>query len=781
LAKQNTFPTSTLQIVKPESCETLDGQFTLIRYLIPDTFSAKSKKDRYKLLHVELRGQLHVPYRTFEHDELDGYKQYVIYALYPKDAEVTAVTLAFLSDVPLKQRQIGFHEISTFNLIKLLQADYFNVYPHFASMGDYFVHAKPSGQEWHICLGITIHGANQNVKANKAEEAQQEFWVTGQAKYFKRPLEHPDEYQKRRFPYYKLQMREGYVMFEQLPYEEIDTYREELFQQYSKQSNPARLVYHAQNATQLLPSKGYLLHQFATRFAKKLQSLGIPAQIKQRTWTQYTPPKHAKALPQQLKQIYLFDNRQNQIKHPIAAYQACLAEHYTAYKFVVIKTLDEAQREPVLVLQDTNSSDYLERGLLFGMDDPYKVVYRKYQSTPKQSINVNENSQGTFKGSRKAYLDYPMITLTEAWEDEEEDETETGWAMQFQVSFHQLYLKNVVINQKLVSAFLPVSGKLSSLLSYIYIRKQTYRGTPYHVAVRVENDQLMFHDLRSPEQKNALSEVTSPWGYDWLDVEDILFNKYHRQKENGEEVKDYDLILMPECAIELETVDETVIYKYAEIERRFGVRTAKQPVDSFSLLPHYDLIRPAKSTISHDDLERLGLLEEREPDGEHEIASVQFWQKLEAYDKLLDEVQMLQSRITYDEFVRMRRNEIGSIFKFPKTAKGEYNTKQLLEFYKVIWGIGGFKSDDVQMSKGIWYDLSDFAYTVGDVNGFKDAQDRANLVRRFDVLYGDMTNFNLEEFLEATAVQFIRYRQYTVYPYPFYLIEKYIQDVLYHL
>jgi hypothetical protein len=783
VAKQNTFATSTFQILKPESYQTLEGRFTLIRYVIPESFRGKSKKERYKLLHVELRGQLDVPYRTYEHDVLDRAERYVIYALYPKGANVAAVTITFLSNDSLEQRQIAFHEISTFNVIKLLQADYFNTYPHFASMGNYFVHAKQSRNDWHTCLGITIRGANQNIKANYIEETQQEFWVTGQARYFNRPQKHPDEYQKRRYPYYKRQMREGYVIFEQLPFDQIDSYRGQLFQQYSKQSNPARLVYHAQNARQLLPSRGYLLHQFTTRFVEKLQALGIPAQIKQRTWTQYLPSKHVTTLPQRLKQIFLFDNRQNRAKHPITAYQACLAEHYSAYKFVVIQTLDQALRQPVLILQDTDAEDYEEDGLLFDPDtsDPYKVVYRQFPNVPKQSINVNENSQGTFKGSLEAYLDYPMITLTEVGEEVEEIETETGWAIQFQVSFHQLYLKDVVINQRPVSTYLPLSGNLSSLMSYIYIRKQTFRSVSYHVAVRVENDHLVFHDLRDPEQKNALSEITLQWGYDWLDIEENLFRKRHKKKEDEDEVKDYDLILMPKRAVELETVDETVIYKYSEIEQRLGIRTAKQLIESLYLLPHYDRLRATKDTISQFDLESLGLLDERKPNAGRETKSVQFWQKLQEYDHLLADLRIIQSRISYDEFVEMRRDEIGNIFKFPKTARGEYNTNQLLEFYKVIWGIGGFKSDDVQMSKGIWYDLTDFAYTVGDVNGFNEAQDRANLVRRFDVLHGDRTGFNIQEFLEATAVQFIRYRQYTVYPYPFYLIEKYIQDVLYHL
>jgi hypothetical protein len=726
-----------------------------------------------------LRGQLQVPYRTYEHDPLDGAERYVIYALYPKDADVVPVTLAFLSRECLEQRPIAFHEISTFNLIKLLQADFFNTYPHFASMGNYFVHAKQSGKEWHICLAISIRGANQNVAADQVEKTHQEFWVTGQAKHFARLTQHPDEYQKLRYPYYKRQMRSNHVLFEQLPYDQIDAHKDEIFYQYTKQSNPARLPYHAQSKTKLLPSRGYLIHQFTTAFVKRLETLGIPTQIKHRTWTQYIPSKHANALPQQLKQICLFDNRQNKTTYPISAYRDCLAQHYTAYKFVVIQTLDEAHRQPVLIIQDTISDDYSEKGLLFGIEDPYKSVYRKYQDTPKQSINVNKNSQIDFKGTRKAYLEYPMITLTEASEDDEDDETETGWAMQFQVSFHQLYLKNVVINQKLVSEFLPVAGNLKPLVGYIYIRKQTYRSTSYHVAVRVEQDRLEFHDLRDPEEKMALSEITSRWGYDWLETEDTLFKKYHRNKEDGEEVKDYDLILMPDRAVELETVDETVIYKYAEIERRLGIRSAKQPVESLYLLPHYDRLRP-KGAISQDDMEKLGLLDGRKPDGERELASVGFWQKLQKYDQLLEDIKAIQSRIKYDEFVKMRQNDIGDIFGFPKDAKGGYNTKQLLGFYKLIWDIGGFKSDDVQMSKGIWYDLSDFAYTVGDVNGFNDAQDKANRVRRFDVLHGDSSEFDLQELLESTAVQFIRYRQYTVYPYPFYLIEKYIHDVLFH-
>jgi hypothetical protein len=351
--------------------------------------------------------------------------------------------------------------------------------------------------------------------------------------------------------------------------------------------------------------------------------------------------------------------------------------------------------------------------------------------------------------------------------------------MQLQVSLYQLYLKDVVINRRQASKYLPLSGTLSQLMNCIYIRKQTYRGVSYHVALRMNEDQLEFYDLRDPSAKMRLTEVTIQWGYDWFDVEDLLLEKYHKDRDEGEEVKDYDLVLLPTCALELETVDETVLYKYDEITRRYSIRQTKQPVEKFQLLPHYDTLRP-KDTLSRVDMDALGLSKGRPPQGKRENASVDFWNKLVAYDALLDDIANVQSRITYDALIEQRRDDIGAIFDLPRDKQGEYNTRQVLEYYKTIWDIGGFKSEDVQMSKGIWYDPAEMAYIVGGVTGFNDAQDRANLIRRFDCLYGDCTRFDLQVFLEATAAQFIRYRQYTVYPFPFYLIEKQIQDVLYH-
>lgn len=186
-----------------------------------------------------------------------------------------------------------------------------------------------------------------------------------------------------------------------------------------------------------------------------------------------------------------------------------------------------------------------------------------------------------------------------------------------------------------------------------------------------------------------------------------------------------------------------------------------------------------KDTLPLNDLKGLGLLDSRKPFGNSEELSMAFYNKIVEYDDMLDDLG--KSRISLDELLKIRNSEIGELFDLPKFKNSEkYNTRYILEMYKKVWrDFGSIKGDDVQISKGIWFDNTDLAYRVADVNGFKSTQDRAHRIRRFVVLDG-VPDLDIAPFLEATTVKFIRYKQYTVYPYLFYLIDKYIKDVLYH-
>ncbi len=61
---------------------------------------------------------------------------------------------------------------------------------------------------------------------------------------------------------------------------------------------------------------------------------------------------------------------------------------------------------------------------------------------------------------------------------------------------------------------------------------------------------------------------------------------------------------------------------------------------------------------------------------------------------------------------------------------------------------------------------------VGQKNAFKDEQTRSNLIRGIILIDGE---FNPDKFFPLLDVSFVRYNQYTVLPFPFNLIKKFIQ------
>jgi len=66
---------------------------------------------------------------------------------------------------------------------------------------------------------------------------------------------------------------------------------------------------------------------------------------------------------------------------------------------------------------------------------------------------------------------------------------------------------------------------------------------------------------------------------------------------------------------------------------------------------------------------------------------------------------------------------------------------------------------------------------VGSPDQLKFEQARAHLIRRFDHYQGSEL-FPVVLFLNTLSVLFVRLEQYTVYPYPFHLIDLYVETKL---
>lgn len=688
--KQRTMATSTLQVQKPLNYSILESKYKLIRYVVPNNFH--SKKNKYALLHIELRSQLSVPYLLHTHDKLDRGESVVIYALYPRNNNhIQPLQIKFLSDDYLPNREIRFEQIQLFNIVKLIQAEYFKKFPHFASNGSYFIHAHGNSDDWHICMEIKIQGARHNIGENDIELDNQEFWITGQAKKFHKVTKHPDAIQIKKYPYYIKKVQGDLVVFKQLPTEKIDEHQNHLFTVYSSKSSPARLAYHAQSSKDIQPCRGYLLHQFIKSFIAKLNNLGIPTSQKKRNWLEYKIQGNSIELPHRLQRVYIYDNRRNKITRPIQHYQTILANHYQDLEFIIVDDIANTNKQPVLILQDTSENDYLGdednengiHGLFYGQKDPYQIIYEQYKSTPKQSININQNSEQPKRKKSPhnsiSYLDYPMIDLSHK---------KTHWAVKFQVCLHQLAMKDIVMNQIPVSDSLPFGEILAPLINYVYIRKVTYKDMtdPYCTMMYIENSKLVFHDLRDPDAKKVLREICSRFGYSWTTIEEKIIKKHRRKKED--DITSYDIILMPNMVVEIEEVAETIIFDYDEIQARLDARNTKRPVSEFKLYPHYEKIKSKNLTLG----------------------------QVEEYDILIDKISRVQTHVSYNELATQILNkEMGQIFGLPTASDApnvRYNTNRLLGYYKKIWGTGGGKGNDVQLSQGIWFDETDLSYFV---------------------------------------------------------------------
>lgn len=80
---------------------------------------------------------------------------------------------------------------------------------------------------------------------------------------------------------------------------------------------------------------------------------------------------------------------------------------------------------------------------------------------------------------------------------------------------------------------------------------------------------------------------------------------------------------------------------------------------------------------------------------------------------------------------------------------------------------------------GIWYHEPGMLYTVGRKNSLKQNIPRANGFRKINVYKGEGL-FDRDGFLRMLTVDFVRNKQYTVYPYPFDLVRLYcdINDII---
>jgi hypothetical protein len=780
-----TVQTTTLLVSRPADFPVLDANFTLVRYVLPAALRSKNYDERnkssraniYAQLHNSLRSQLDYPYRTFMFDRIDGRPKWVVYMLVPHGEVPKALRLGFQPGPPLEPQPIPFSGIEFHVLLKLLQIAYFRgEQPGYFIGQDYcYVYAKRSKElECDICVEVQLQGDIRN----RSLDPVQEFKVIGGAHPFRRLLDEPQRWSG---TYFGRRFRNGKVYYIHLRVDRAQEYMRSGKAVYTispLSRKRTTLPYHSLQRVEA--SRGKILYDFIQGFTHYLAGWGITSRVKERTFHPFAkvPTKRAGLPLHLLETVYVYDNRLQPAQHsappqhvPLQAYVDLITRLLTqlqpGLRFAPITDLAQAHGHPVLALQDHEEEDFKEQGILFGVLDPYEALYAAFPHLSKQSLGVNPRNADEKKGlAPHGYLSYGLPGSG----DEEED-----FCQKLQMALYQLYLKDVISNERSVQERLPFYPT-----PFLFIRKRRVGDRSHELLLHLENDTLRFIDLQSPDGKHTRDELLAQLGIDWAEMEERMLTKYHKLKENGtaEELPRYDIIVGPDTFIELEGLNERVLYDYDEVLKRRGELDKPIRIDDLKLTPYYDMVRPkslpdATQLQEIKDRERYtrGALTERERE------ALKLFQQLEAYDALLDEIGLIQPAISYNDLTDGWMHRIAPIFDIQPNDEQRYRTGSLRRLYRQCEMFLSDKANELYLYEGIWYDDTDHSYLVGSTQGINQAQTRAHLIRHFDVYQGEK-GFDMTPLLTSMSIRFIRLKQFTVYPYPFHLISLYAERAL---
>ncbi len=773
-----TVQTTTLLVSRPSDFSELEAHFQLVRYVLPATLHSRSQDKRntssrtniYAQLHNSLRTQFDYPYKTFMHDKLDGPRKWVVYVLVPREgSQVKAIKLGFLAGAPLPPQLIPFHKIEFHVLLKLLQIAYFRgTVPGYFIGQDYcYAYAKRSEKlDCDICVQVQLQGDTRT----RSDDPLQEFKVIGGAHPFRRLMNNPE---KRPDTYFGRRIRDNKAYYIHLRVDRAQEYIESGKAVYAISPIKGRhttLPYH--DLQSIEHSTGKIIYDFIKGFTQYLAQYSITGRTKERNFLPFTKvPEKSSGLPLHLLEtIYIYDNRLQSLPQfapiPSVSLQAyidlitrLLAQLQPDLQFAPITNVSQANGHPVLVLQDHEEEDFQENGLFSGQPDPYEQFYTAFPHLPKQSFNVNFHSadeKGTL--SPPEYLNYSLPA------DEDEN-----FVNKLQMALYQLYLKDVIINERSVHERLPFYPT-----PYVFLRKRRGGEQSHEILLHLEKDRLHFVDLRSPEGKDDRTRFLANIGVNWGEMEERMLIKYYKLKEDGtsEELPRYDAIVAPNIFVELEGLNERILYDYEEVLKRRSELDKPLVVEEFKLAPYYDKIKNAPfpplaqlHLIKNNERYSQGLLTKQERE------AFKFYQQLEAYDALLKEIEYMQPMISYKDLINGWMQRIAPILEITSDDDQHYRTGRLRRLYKKREMFLSEKANELYLYEGIWYDTDD-SYMIGSTYGIERAQERAHLIRHFDVYQGK-ERFDIAPLLTAMSIQFVRLRQFTVYPYPFHLINLY--------
>ncbi len=646
-------------------------------------------------------------------------------------------------------------------ILKLLVADFFKIDGRFVSNADFFL--------WATADRNYVTGLKIQLNHNWRERNETEFVISDEAARLRKlktsDFEKINEWMRKNKIYYGRFYTEGMAVFQQLKPDQLTRtqLKDGIYELVKGSStNRASLTFHSvKRLADLRQSRSYLLNQFIDRFVAYLNELGLPFQRKllhmQAMHTKSIKEMKNRQLPIEQKPIYIVDDRLNARFKPdnFASHLSEVTNDATTDhdKLFMIKLESDLQPgDWVLRIQDyAGGKDEFdsEKGILKDSEDGKSTFYERHDAVVKQTMNVNSNSKQRQKNPRdkKAqswtaddYLNYAVPTVK-------------GVKSELEVCRNQLLLKDVIMYPEDASVRLP-QLKITAGMIFLYRQSLAYfDGCNLHFRSVVNNLEGASAFIREHTSWDLIDDILIPsaeqYYYDYTTRTTAIEDSTKRPfvigdnfiweiwEDNGRVVHD-DNIIQDRLEVLEESIPTKKFYPPQPIIGN-NLFTNQQLQSYAQFLDHH--VR--ESVISYRNLtQRYGkhIKDDRgrtvvKDGGFYGLLGVQNASKFKRY---------------LNEYLDMNFESVREDHLFP-------------------------------VYRGIWYDPNTYHYVAGVKDPNPQEQERGHVLRKIIVHQGEQDSTKLKEqlaqvFFPLLEVNFIRYRNYTVLPFPFRLIDMW-QDI----
>jgi hypothetical protein len=656
--------------------------------------------------------------------------------------------------VDIKNEKDLFHAV-----FKTLVSDYFQAHEKFVSNANFFLRVPSTDGNFVVVLKVQFKQDWQNGNLN-------DFIVTSEATRLRKltPSEVNEIQEHSKNVYYGRLYRDAVAYFKQLKTISIDDAqkKEGIFIEYHNPQNRANIPFHSvKSAKELERTRSFLLNQLIADLAIHLNHLGFPCQQKYLEMEQVDTISGNQMKQRQIpvldRTIYVLDGRvRPTIMEDGFVEQFCnFASELFDKELVTFKSTNvEALKtgDWVLRIQDFDVDDLAPGGILDNHPDKKKEFYSSYPDLVKQTLNINPISNDYRDDMKKPekdrkawsvddYLNYSIDQLKENQDEIFQSLT---------VCHNQLFLKDIIqFSDDLINRF-PMIERLQGKVFMAYGAFVYFDGQALQF-VRIDNNDI-------DRGAKIIQELTGKNLFE--DILDLSRKRNYAlpdEPKRSEDVKKRKFIVAKDYVLEIVDSDVRMLYEDREIRERLLKQEKPLPKENF--YPNLESKEPPIFTA----------------------------RQLKEFSDFLDN-QVEESYISYKDLKARYGKEIRNRADKSLTHPGFYeilgitNDTKLKKYYKQHLGLVFESARDksvIPVYQGIWYEPTSQYYLVGSkdsMNGMKSNQERGFVYREIQCHNwqsgpSELKQFLSEEFFPLLEVNFIRHNNYTVYPFPFNLIQ----------